>query len=116
MSGRRDVGDDGRRPRKLVEAVDGEREAGAARDRDQMDDGVGRSAEGEHRGDGVVEGGGRENRAARPPHRVDDAATASARHPRVAESTARIDDAPGSVKPRAPRLPVMVEAVPIVMQ
>ena len=39
-----------------IEAVEVERDAGAARHGDEMDDGIGRAAERQHGGNGIVEG------------------------------------------------------------
>ena len=83
-----------------------------------MHDGVGRAADREHGGDGVVDRIRRDQirRLQIVPDHVDDAFSRTRRHDRVAESAAGIEAAPGNVMPSASAALVMVEAVPIVMQ
>ena len=86
--------------------------------RDQMHDGIGRAADREHRGDGVVEGVGVEDVARLEvlPHHLHDALARERGHRAWRESGAGIEAAPGRVKPSASAALVMVEAVPMVMQ
>ena len=58
---RPDIGEHRHLARDLVEALHVERDAGAARHRDHVDDGVGRAAHRHVHLDGVVERGRREN-------------------------------------------------------
>ena len=85
FAGRRDVGDHRHLSRDLVEPRHVERNAGAARHGDDVDDGIGRAAERHVHADGVVEGGGIEDFIRRQvvPHHVDDAAAGGGAHARM---------------------------------
>ena len=82
---RRDIGDHRHLPRDRVEPRHVERDAGAARHGDEVDDGVGRAAERHVHADGIVERGRRENLRRRQilPHHVDDAAAGGGAHARM---------------------------------
>ncbi len=71
--------------REVVETLHVHRQAGTARHRHHVDDGVGRAAHGHVHADGVVEGGRREDLFRRQvlPHHVDDAAAGIRAHARV---------------------------------
>src|SRR5262249_45117975 len=115
FSRRPDIGEHGNLPGDPIEALDIEGNAGPARHRDHMNDGIGRAAHGHVDFDGVVEGGRGEDALDRKilPHHVDDAAA----HMRGwLESAAGFEEAPGSVRPSASAIAIMVAAVPMTMQ
>ncbi len=85
FAGRRDIGDHRHLPRDRVEPRHVERDAGAARHGDDVDDGIGRAAERHVHANGIVEGGRRENFIRRQilPHHVDGAAAGGGAHARM---------------------------------
>src|SRR5215472_5194546 len=72
--------------RKPVEALDVERNAGAPRHRDDVNDGIGRAAHRHVHLDRIVEGGRGKNPLGREllPHHVDDASAGRGAHARMA--------------------------------
>lgn len=117
-AGRPDVGDQWRHAAERVEVVEGQRDAGSARDGDQLHHRVGRAA-GRHGDNGRVAHGRFSHDPVRRqvlPDHLDGPSAAGRTHPLVPRSAAGIDLAPGRLSPRASAIAVIVEAVPMVMQ
>ncbi len=86
LARRPDVREEGCLAGERIELVEVERHAGAARHRDQVHDRVGRTADREHGGHGIVEGSGRDEvgRLEVVPHHLDDARAGQCGHRRMA--------------------------------
>ena len=85
LAGRSNVRDQRRAAREGVEPVDRERDAGTARERDHVHDGVGRTAECENRRDRIIDRRGRYEVARFEvlPDHIHDSAAGFSSHPSV---------------------------------